>query len=593
MKRTINSTSRAEISLKGIGAADGIAIGPIFVYFPLKFTFLDRVPGMVDQEMSLFIDARASATRELEFLKEGLDSCVDEGIAAIFDAHMTFVNDPALSDGVQGRLNTGMTAEKALIETIDEVAAMLEGMNNPLFAARGVDIRDVGRRILCNLLGVKDTSLESLSCPSIIAAYDLTPSDTVRLRPGMIVGFCTAAGGLTSHTSILARTLGIPAVVGIGQETLDLVQQADKLAINGATGDVVVNPTSDRISHFLSLLDANSKRHEMLKVQALEHAQTADGRRVDVSANIVDLDSAEEAVRRGAQGVGLLRTEFLYLGNTRPPSEDEQIQVYGSIFSVFGDRPVIVRTLDIGGDKPPSFLDFPTEQNPFLGWRGIRVCLDELGLFKTQLRAILRASANYHAMIMFPMISGVEELRRCKQVLEEVKTELRAEGKDFSEGIPVGIMVEVPAAVAVADLLAEECDFLSLGTNDLTQYALAVDRTNERVASLYQPLHPSILRLVKATIDAGHSKGKWVGMCGEMAGMKKAIPILLGLGLDEFSMAPLLISEVKWLMRQLTETRLKDITERALSFKTVREVDDYLGEILSEINNSAGQTNEA
>jgi phosphotransferase system enzyme I (PtsI) len=334
-------------------------------------------------------------------------------------------------------------------------------------------------------------------------------------------------------------------------------------------------------------MEESSKWQDMLKLQALEAACTADGRHVDVSANIADINSAEDAIRSGAQGVGLLRTEFLYLGNSKPPSEEVQVEVYRKIFKPFDQRPVIVRTLDIGGDKPPNYIDFPVEQNPFLGWRGVRVCLDEMDLFKTQLRAILQASAGYRVMIMFPMICSVDELRRCKEIVNSVKAELRVEGKPFLEDMPIGVMVEIPAAVTIAGFLAEECDFLSLGTNDLAQYTLAVDRTNERVAGMYQPLHPAVLRLVKATIDAGHANGKWVGMCGEMAGMQKAIPVLLGLGLDEFSMAAGLIPEAKWLIRQLNDKRLKEIAEKALSFRTAREVDQYLGEILSEIKTAS------
>lgn len=393
-------------------------------------------------------------------------------------------------------------------------------------------------------------------------------------------------GGLTAHISILARTLGIPAVVGIGKEAYEEIRKAKYLVLNGTTGEVFLNPDPGTVESFRKLQEEMSNNQAELQLQAAVDAQTADGKHINVGANIMDLDSAKEAVRNGAQGVGLFRTEFLFLDRKSPPSEEEQVEVYNKYFAIFGERPIIIRTLDVGGDKPPSYLKSPPEQNPFLGWRGIRVCLDEIELFKMQLRAILRAATGYEVLIMFPMIGSVDELRWSKKILDEAKTELRTEGKTFSDKVSIGIMVETPAAVTIADLLAEECEFLSLGTNDLTQYMLAVDRTNERVGNLYQQLHPAVLRAIKATIDAGHSCGKWVGMCGEMAGMKKAIPVLLGMGLDEFSMVPRLIPEAKWLMRQLTQKQFEEIAEQSLRLKTAQEVDEFLSGVLSELKNA-------
>jgi phosphotransferase system enzyme I (PtsI) len=465
----------------------------------------------------------------------------------------------------------------------DELAAMLGGMEDELFAAREADMRDVGRRLLRILLGVSDTSIEKLQAPAVVVAHDLTPSDTVSLRSEFTLGFCTAAGGLTSHVAILARTLGLPAVVGLGKKALDQISDGTKLVLDGTGGSVILDPEPATLGRYESMREKASARLAAMQVTSSKNALTADGRRVEVGANIGDSDSAGEAVRYGAEGVGLLRTEFLYLQNTRPPDEAQQMAAYKSVFDAMRDRPVIVRTLDIGGDKPPAYLKFDAELNPFLGWRAIRICLDDHPLFKTQLRAILRAAVGHRALIMFPMISSVEELRAAKAILAEVRVELDSAGLDYAREVPVGIMVETPGAAMLTDFLALECDFFSLGTNDLTQYTLAVDRTNERVAKLFQPLHPAVLRLIKRTIDAAHQHGKWVGMCGELAGMQKAIPILLGLSLDEFSMAPRSIPEAKWLIGQFSDARAREIAEEALSKATAAEIEDFMAGVLDEI----------
>jgi phosphoenolpyruvate-protein phosphotransferase len=491
--------------------------------------------------------------------------------------------DPMLREAVENHLKAGKPVEGAVAAATDELAGLLRGMKDEMFAARATDVQDVGRRILRVLLGLPDTSLNTLRTPSIILAHDLTPSDTARLQPELTLGFCTAVGGITSHTAILARTLGIPAVVGVGQEALDQIPAGATLALDGSTGLIVVNPSLETSALFLEKRRAQAAHIVQLQGDAQQPAHTADDQRVEVGANIGDIDSAREAVRFGAEGVGLLRTEFLYLQDTQPPSEEKQVAIYCQIFEALQDRPVIVRTLDIGGDKPPSYLQFGQELNPFLGWRAIRICLDNLDLFKTQLRAILRAAAGHRALIMFPMISALEELRRAREVLGQARLELEQQGLEYAKEVPVGIMVETPASAAIADLLAAECDFLSLGTNDLTQYTLAVDRTNERVASLFQPLHPAILRLVRQTIEASHTCGIWTGMCGEMAGMKKAIPILLGMGLDEFSMAPRAIPAAKRLIRMLTRPRAAEIAEEALSLKTAAEVEQFMGRVLVDL----------
>jgi len=572
-----------EKSFRGIAASDGIVIGPAFCFHPMKLEIPQRVAMSPQEEFQRFSAACKQADHELDLIKSSVLSRTDAETAAIFEAHRMMVADPMFHDAVRSRLDTGRIIEVAVQEASEELAAMLGAAEGELFAAREADMRDVGRRLLLILLKVPNTSADQLQQASVIVAQDLTPSDTADFRPEFVLGFCTAGGGLTSHVAILANTLGLPAVVGLGKDAVDQMSDGAKLILDGLKGLVVLEPTRTTQESYEAARAAATKRQALIQVFAGKAAATADGKRVDVGANIGDQASAREAVRFGAQGVGLLRTEFLYLQNTRPPSEEQQIEAYRSVFAAMQDRPVIVRTLDIGGDKPPPYLKFPVELNPFLGWRAIRISLEDHQLFKTQLRAILRAAVGYQALIMFPMISSVEELRAANTVLAEVRSDLDAEGMEYAPKVPVGIMVETPAAAVLAEILAAECDFFSLGTNDLTQYTLAVDRTNERVAGLFQPLHPAVLKLIQKTIDAAHQRGKWVGMCGELAGMPRAIPILLGLGLDEFSMAPRSIPEAKWLIGQFTDARAREVSVQALKMSTAAEIEDFMAALLEEI----------
>jgi phosphotransferase system enzyme I (PtsI) len=575
-------------TLKGIAASQGIAVGPVICYQCPDLTIPERSPESADIELARFRKACAQANQELLAVRAQVEKRTGgQEHAAIFDAHISMLEDPMLAESVQNGVDAGKTIEWAVVEATRELSQMLASLEDEMFAARAVDIQDVGQRVLRILLDIPEASLANLQEPSIVMAADLTPSDTAKMDPEFILGFCTEGGGLTSHSTILARSLGIPAVVGLGARLKDEVTAGIHLVLDGTQGVIIIDPDKETEARYRAKEQERRVWLGRMKEMAGKKAFTANGRSVEVGANIGDAESARDAVQFGAEGVGLLRTEILYLEETRPPSEEKQIKLYREIFEAMGDRPVVVRTMDIGGDKPPSFLDFPVEMNPFLGWRAIRICLDDLPLFKTQLRAILRAGVGHRPLIMFPMISAVEELAAAHRVIDEVRSELEAEGKDYARDVPVGIMVETPAAALVTDALAEQADFFSLGTNDLTQYTLAVDRGNERVSNLFQPLHPAVLRLIKITIDNAHKRGKWVGMCGELAGMQKAIPILLGLGLDEFSMVPRAIPEAKWLIGQLKDEEVRQIAEHALGLGTASEVETYMSEILAKYKPSA------
>lgn len=572
-----------ERRIQGIGAAEGIAIGPVFRYEPLELDIPQRAPESAEAEKERFAQAREQAQVELTELQGRVAEFADEETAAIFDAHAMLAMDPSFKKQVEKLIDSGKLAETSVLETSEALSAQFSAMEDEYFAARAADMIDVGRRVIRILLGLPDQSLEALEEPSIVVAYDLTPSDTAGLNPDLTLGICTAVGGLTSHTAILARTLGIPAVVGIGAAEYALLNDGAALALDGGTGKLIVEPSSATME---ALQGAQAERAEFLKMvteYAHREGATSNGRRIEVAANISSAESAREAVQMGAEGVGLLRTEFLYLEDKKPPSEEHQVQVYKEIFEAMEGRPVVVRTLDIGGDKPPSFLEFDEEMNPFLGWRAIRICLDDVPLFKTQLRGILRAAAGHEVLIMYPMIIGVAELRQANMLLEECRQELEAEGLAYNAETPVGIMVETPAAAIHANALAKEVDFFSIGANDLTQYTLAVDRTNERVAHLYNSLDPAVIRMIKMTIDAGHAHGKWVGMCGEMAGQKTAIPILLGLGLDEFSMVSRGIAEAKYILSRLSDEDAQRIAENVMAMDTVDEIEEYMRDVLEDL----------
>ncbi len=564
------------VQLRGVPASDGIAAGPAYCYIPPDLTVHDRERETTESELARFEAAKLTAKAELQGVCDRLVKAGHSKEAAVFEAQQTMLTDPALAEAVRREISKGVIVERAMEAAIEKMATLIGNVPDELLAARAADVRDVGRRLLRILLDLPDTGLSNVSTPSIVVTQDLMPSDTASLDPELTLGFCTAAGGLTSHTAILARTFGIPAVVALGDALLANVSMGDELIIDGADGLVIVRPDGETRDGYRRIKQRREERLTNARAGAMLPARTADGRLVEVAANVGDLVSAQDAAAYGAEGIGLLRTEFLYLRNTQPPNEEEQFQAYREILEVMGQRPVIIRTLDIGGDKPPSYMPFPQEMNPALGWRAIRVSLDRVDLFRTQLRAILRAATGHQVRIMFPMVNDVGELRRARQIVAAVESKLKSEGLSVPDDIPVGIMVETPAAAVSADMLCEEADFVSIGTNDLTQYTLAVDRGNAAVSGSYQPLHPAVLRLIKLTIDSAHAKGKWAGMCGELAGMPKAIPILLGFDLDEFSMNPRAIPEAKLLIGRISDQQAREVSAHVIGLRSATEVDTYM-----------------
>ncbi len=550
--------------LSGIAASAGIAIAPVVHYQPTHVLITEYHVNYPDSEWQRLQAAIQTARQEIQAVFSQASLQIGDAEAAIFDAQLLFLEDPVLLEAAKERIfEHHINAEAAWQAVVDEVATSYRALEDSYLQERVDDVIDVGQRVLRLLGGNVPASLH-LEEPAILVTTDLTPSDTARLDPKKVLGICTTSGSATSHSAIIARTLGIPAVLGVDAQVLHLAD-GTLMALDGETGRAWVEPES----HILDLLAAKQlawqTAQQEARITAHQPAITRDERQVSVFANIGSISDVQVAVASGAEGVGLLRTEFLYLDRTSAPTEEEQLEVYQAIAQVLDHRPLIIRTLDVGGDKPLPYLriGFP-EANPFLGWRGIRFCLDHLDLFKTQLRAILRASAGHQIKIMLPMIASVTEVRAAKVILGEVQAELNQAGISFDAAMKVGIMVEVPSAVAIADQLAAEVDFFSIGTNDLSQYVMASDRTNPRVANLVDALYPAVLRMVQQTIQAAHAAGISVGLCGELAADTLATPILLGLGLDELSVNPQAIAGVKQAIARLSIVESEAIVASAL-----------------------------
>lgn len=558
--------------LKGIPASAGMASGPAHVYMQQEVKVERRKTEDPTAEWDRLLSALEIARAQLAEIQAKALAETSAEEAAIFEAHAMFLDDPALLETVQASIaEQHINAEAAWMEGIESFAAEMAAMQDEYLRARAADIRDVGQRVLRVLTGKAEGDLGALTAPAIVVARDLTPSDTVRLDKKLVLGFCTAEGGPTSHTAILAKALGLPAVVGLGADLLTVPAGA-LLLLDGVRGELVVDPDETERTQFVVRSGQMAQQAELELAVAHDPAVTRDGRRLEVVANIGNPADAAVALQYGAEGVGLFRTEFLYLDRQTAPAEEEQVAAYCAALDIMGDRPVIVRTLDVGGDKPLPYLDLGHEDNPFLGWRAIRMCLDQPEFFKIQLRALWRASPGHNVRVMFPMIATVDEVRRARDLLEEARREVIAAGHPAADRMQTGIMVEVPSVAVLADRFVPVVDFFSIGTNDLTQYALAAERTNQRVAHLGDPCHPAVLRLIQRVIEAAHAGGIWVGVCGEMAGDPEAAPILLGLGLDEFSMAPGSIPHIKAILRSWAFADAARLAAQAVNLDSAEEV---------------------
>ncbi|WP_048750186.1 phosphoenolpyruvate-protein phosphotransferase PtsI [Aggregatibacter segnis] len=570
--------------ISGIPASPGIVFGKALVLKEEKIV-LDTQKikeSQIDAEIARFYEGRSAAVEQLNSIKDRAYASLGEEKAAIFEGHLMILEDEELEEEILDYLRSNkVNAAVAANVIIDQQVAMLSEIDDEYLKERAGDIRDIGNRLIKNILGMHIVDLGEINEEAILVAYDLTPSETAQLNLDKVLGFVTDIGGRTSHTSIMARSLELPAIVGTNNVT-ELVNTGDFLILDALNNTVYVNPSQDEIQR-LKTLQAKlaEEKAELAKLKDLP-ALTLDGHRVDVVANIGTIRDVEGAERNGAEGVGLYRTEFLFMDRDQLPTEEEQFIAYKEVVEAMNGNLVILRTMDIGGDKELPYLNLPKEMNPFLGWRAIRIALDRREILNAQLRAVLRASAYGRLAVMFPMIISVEEIRELKSVIEELKVELRNEGKDFDENIQIGVMVETPSAAVNAKFLAKEVDFFSIGTNDLTQYTLAVDRGNELISHLYNPMSPSVLSLIKQVIDASHAEGKWTGMCGELAGDENATILLLGMGLDEFSMSAISVPRIKKLIRNVNYQDAKLLAEKALQQPTAAEIDRLVADFLVE-----------
>ncbi|EPY5085353.1 phosphoenolpyruvate-protein phosphotransferase PtsI [Klebsiella sp. GB_Kp051] len=570
--------------ISGILASPGIAFGKALLLKEDEIV-IDRKKisaDKVDQEVERFLSGRAKASAQLEVIKTKAGETFGEEKEAIFEGHIMLLEDEELEQEIIALIkDKHMTADAAANEVIEGQATALEELDDEYLKERAADVRDIGKRLLRNILGLSIIDLSAIQDEVILVAADLTPSETAQLNLKKVLGFITDAGGRTSHTSIMARSLELPAIVGTGSITAQ-VKNGDYLILDAVNNQVLVNPSNEQIEALRNLqAQVAEEKAELAKLKDLP-AITLDGHQVEVCANIGTVRDVEGAERNGAEGVGLYRTEFLFMDRDALPTEEEQFAAYKAVAEACGSQAVIVRTMDIGGDKELPYMNFPKEENPFLGWRAVRIAMDRKEILRDQVRAILRASAFGKLRIMFPMIISVEEVRALKKEIEIYKQELRDEGKAFDESIELGVMVETPAAATIARHLAKEVDFFSIGTNDLTQYTLAVDRGNDMISHLYQPMSPSVLNLIKQVIDASHAEGKWTGMCGELAGDERATLLLLGMGLDEFSMSAISIPRIKKIIRNTNFEDAKVLAEQALAQPTTDELMTLVNKFIEE-----------
>ncbi|OON39058.1 phosphoenolpyruvate--protein phosphotransferase [Izhakiella australiensis] len=570
--------------ISGILASPGMAFGKALLLKEDEIVINRKKISAddTDAEVKRFLDARAKSSTQLEAIKIKAGETFGEEKEAIFEGHIMLLEDEELEQEIISLIKDELaSADAATFSVIEGQAKALEELDDEYLKERATDVRDIGKRLLQNILGLHIVDLSAIQHESILVAKDLTPSETAQLNLKKVLGFITDLGGRTSHTSIMARSLELPAIVGTGNIT-NSVNNGDFLILDGVNNQIYVNPTAEKIDELKAIQKQyQEEKNELAKLKDLP-AITLDGHQVEVVANIGTVRDIAGAERNGAEGVGLYRTEFLFMDRDSLPSEEEQFQAYKAVAEAMGSQAVIVRTMDIGGDKDLPYMNLPKEENPFLGWRAIRIAMDRTEILHAQLRAILRASAFGKLRIMFPMVISVEEVRFLKNELETLKAQLRSESKAFDESIEVGIMVETPASAVIAHHLAKEVDFFSIGTNDLTQYTLAVDRGNDLISHLYNPMSPSVLTLIKQVIDASHAEGKWTGMCGELAGDERATLLLLGMGLDEFSMSSISIPRIKKIIRNTTFKDAKALAEQALTQPTADELMNLVNKFIEE-----------
>jgi phosphoenolpyruvate-protein phosphotransferase (PTS system enzyme I) len=564
---------------QGIAAASGYALGTAFLLQDQDLCVIKQhlSPEGVDSEIKRLEEEVRQAIKEIEKIRETTRQKLGDDKAEIFSAHIMVLEDPEYIGGIKEKVKAEeINAEAAVQEVTEQFLDLFSSIDNEYIRERAADLRDVSCRLLRRLMGIQSTSLADITENIVLFAHDLSPSDTAQLDREKVAGFVTNIGGRTSHSAIMARSMEIPAVVGL-QDILEKVMPGDVVIVDGNEGKVFINPSDDLMQTYRKKQGKFEAHKREFKKLLNEPSVTPDGVRVELAANIGNPQDAKGAIANGAEGIGLYRTEFLYMGRNELPSEEEQFEAYKAVAMMFGmNQPVVIRTLDIGGDKELPYMDMPKEMNPFLGYRAIRLCLDRVEIFKTQLRAILRASSYGNVKMMYPMIATLQELRAANQILAEVKQQLSREHIPFNVKMEVGIMVEIPAAAVLADQFAKEIDFFSIGTNDLIQYTMAADRMSEKVAYLYQPFNPAVLRLIQGVIAAAHKEGKWVGMCGEMAGDLTAIPVLLGMGLHEFSMSASSILPARSLIRQLEQREAHRIAQAVLEMDDAEEIKNYV-----------------
>ena len=562
---------------KGTGASPGIALGRALVIEHSELVIEKKTIENIDEEIQKLESAVKVSKEELTKVKEKALAELGEHEAEIFEAHLLVLEDPELIGSAISKIrDEKVNADYALNEIKEMFVAMFESMDNEYMRERAADIKDVTNRVLRHILGIKVVDLAGLDEEVVLIAHDLTPSDTATMNKNMVLGFLTDIGGRTSHTAIMARTLEIAAVVGLNDITKK-VKDGDYIVFNVDTGEVIVNPDEETKAKYASLKEEFEEYRKSLELLKGQASITTDGRHVELAGNIGSPNDVEGLIKNDAEGVGLYRTEFLYMDKEDSfPTEEEQYEAYKAVLEGMNNKPIVIRTLDIGGDKELPYFEMEAEMNPFLGYRAIRLCLDRKDIFKTQLRALYRASVHGKLRIMFPMISSLEELLDAKEVIKEVLKELDAENIAYSNDVEIGMMIEIPSAAVISDVLAKHVDFFSIGTNDLIQYTCAVDRMNQKISHLYNQFNPAVLRLIKMVIDNAHKEGKWVGMCGESAGDQRMIPILLGFGLDEFSMSPISILPARKLITSLSYADMQKFADEVLAMGTAKEIKEYV-----------------